>query len=54
MANVGAMLLPWLSTKDGDPDAAGRFGIGERTLSSLVFKATHFDELGEVSVFESK
>lgn len=35
LANVGAMLLPWLSTKDADPDAAGRFGIGQRTLSSL-------------------
>lgn len=35
LANVGAMLLPWLSTKDADPDAAGRFGIGQRTLNSL-------------------
>lgn len=35
LANVGAMLLPWLSTKDGDPEASGRFGIGQRTLSSL-------------------
>lgn len=35
LANVCAMLLPWLSTKDGDPDAAGRFGIGQRTLTSL-------------------
>lgn len=35
LANVGAMLLPWLSTKDGDADAAGRFGIGQRTLGSL-------------------
>jgi hypothetical protein len=35
LANVGAMLLPWLSTKDTDSDAAGRFGIGQKTLSSL-------------------
>jgi hypothetical protein len=35
LANVGAMLLPWLSTKDADPDAAGRFGIGQRTLNAL-------------------
>lgn len=35
LANVGAMLLPWLSTKDGDADAAGRFGIGQRTLGAL-------------------
>lgn len=35
LANVGAMLLPWLSTKDDDPESSGRFGIGQRTLSSL-------------------
>lgn len=35
LSNVGAMLLPWLSTKDDDPEASGRFGIGQRTLSSL-------------------
>lgn len=35
LANVGAMLLPWLSTKDGDADASGRFGIGQRTLGAL-------------------
>lgn len=35
LANVGAMLLPWLSTKDDDPDASGRFGIGQKTLKSL-------------------
>lgn len=34
-ANVGAMLLPWLSTKDADAAAAGRFGIGQRTLGAL-------------------
>ncbi|MEA3051888.1 MAG: hypothetical protein QOG72_791 [Sphingomonadales bacterium] len=35
LANVGAMLLPWLSTKDDDPEASGRFGIGQRTITSL-------------------
>jgi hypothetical protein len=35
LANVGAMLLPWLSTKEDDSEASGRFGIGQRTLSSL-------------------
>ncbi|PHS19332.1 MAG: hypothetical protein COA78_00330 [Blastopirellula sp.] len=35
LANVGAMLLPWLSTKDADADASGRFGIGQQTLNSL-------------------
>lgn len=35
LANVGAMLLPWLSTKGNDTDAAGRFGIGQRTLGAL-------------------
>lgn len=35
LANVAAMLLPWLSTKKDDADAAGRFGIGQRTLGSL-------------------
>lgn len=35
LANVGAMLLPWLSTKDDDSDASGRFGIGQQTLLSL-------------------
>ena len=35
LANVAGMLLPWLSTKKDDADAAGRFGIGQRTLGSL-------------------
>ena len=35
LANVGAMLLPWLSTKDDDPHASGRFGIGQKTLKAL-------------------
>jgi hypothetical protein len=34
-ANVGAMLLPWLSTKEHDAGASGRFGIGQRTLNAL-------------------
>lgn len=33
--HVGAMVLPWLTTKEDDPDASGRFGIGQKTLSSL-------------------
>jgi len=35
LANVAAMLLPWLSTKDDDPHASGRFGIGQKTLKAL-------------------
>ncbi|MEH6662467.1 MAG: hypothetical protein V7679_12530 [Parasphingorhabdus sp.] len=35
LAHVGAMLLPWLSTKEDDAEAAGRFGIGQRTLNAL-------------------
>lgn len=33
--HVGAMALPWLTTKDDDPDASGRFGIGQKTLGAL-------------------
>jgi hypothetical protein len=33
--HVGAMVLPWLSTKEDDPDASGQFGIGQQTLQSL-------------------
>lgn len=35
LADVGAMLLPWLSTKDKDAEKSGRFGIGQQTLNSL-------------------
>lgn len=35
LAHVGAMVLPWVSTKSDDPTASGRFGIGQRTLTSL-------------------
>jgi len=35
LANVGAMLLPWLTTKEDDPHASGRFGIGQKTLKAL-------------------
>lgn len=34
LAHVGAMVLPWLSTKAGDDQASGRFGIGQKTLKS--------------------
>jgi hypothetical protein len=33
--HVGAMVLPWLTTKQDDPDASGRFGIGQKTLRAL-------------------
>ena len=33
--HAGAMVLPWLSTKENEADASGRFGIGQQTLKSL-------------------
>jgi hypothetical protein len=33
--HVGAMVLPWLTTKEDDPEASGRFGIGQKTLRAL-------------------
>ena len=35
LRHVGAMVLPWVSTKIDDPDASGRFGIGQKTLRAL-------------------
>ena len=35
LAHVGAMVLPWVSTKIDDPLASGRFGIGQNTLRAL-------------------
>jgi hypothetical protein len=35
LQHVGAMVLPWLTTKEDDPDASGRFGIGQQTLQAL-------------------
>jgi hypothetical protein len=35
LAHLGAMVLPWLSTKAADGEASGRFGIGQKTLKSL-------------------
>ena len=35
LADVGAMVLAWLSTKAGDEQASGRFGIGQKTLKAL-------------------
>lgn len=33
--HVCAMVLPWLTTKDEDAEASGRFGIGQKTLQQL-------------------
>jgi hypothetical protein len=33
--HVGAMVLPWLTTKAADAEASGRFGIGQATLRAL-------------------
>lgn len=33
--HVGAMVLPWLTTKEEDSEASGRFGIGQKTLRAL-------------------
>jgi hypothetical protein len=35
LRHVGAMVLPWVSTKADDPFASGRFGIGQKTLRAL-------------------
>lgn len=35
LTHVGAMVLPWVTTKADDPNASGRFGIGQKTLRSL-------------------
>jgi len=35
LEHVGAMVLPWVSTKADDPSASGRFGIGQKTLRAL-------------------
>lgn len=35
LLHVGAMVLPWVSTKVDDPAASGRFGIGQKTLRAL-------------------
>lgn len=35
LRHVGAMVLPWVSTKVDDPVASGRFGIGQKTLLTL-------------------
>ena len=42
LANVGAMLLPWLSTKDGDPEASGRLASdsGRSALSAVRSRCT--------------
>lgn len=35
LSHVAAMILPWVTTKADDPSASGRFGIGQKTLTSL-------------------
>lgn len=35
LGHAGAMLLPWLTTKEDEAEASGRFGIGQQTLRSL-------------------
>ncbi len=35
LTHVGAMVLPWVTTKADDPRTSGRFGIGQKTLRSL-------------------
>src|SRR5262249_2418108 len=35
LLHVGAMVLPWVSTKVDDPDLSGRFGSGQKTLRAL-------------------
>jgi hypothetical protein len=35
LLHVGAMVLPWVSTKTDDPALSGRFGIGQKTLRAL-------------------
>jgi hypothetical protein len=35
LLHVGAMVLPWVSTKADDPTLSGRFGIGQKTLRAL-------------------
>src|SRR4051794_5507219 len=35
LKDVGAMVLPWLSAKNDDDEASGRFGIGQQTLKAL-------------------
>lgn len=35
LKDMGAMIIPWLSAKDDDDEASGRFGIGQKTLKAL-------------------
>lgn len=35
LGHVGAMVLPWVTTKNEDPNASGRWGIGQMTLRAL-------------------
>ncbi|VXB53847.1 sacsin N-terminal ATP-binding-like domain-containing protein [Brevundimonas sp. G8] len=35
LKDMGAMVMPWLSSKEDDDEASGRFGIGQKTLQAL-------------------
>jgi hypothetical protein len=35
LCHVGAMVLPWVTTKADDPLTSGRFGVGQKTLRML-------------------
>lgn len=35
LKDMGAMIMPWLSSKEDDDEASGRFGIGQKTLQAL-------------------
>ena len=53
LPHVGAMVLPWVSTKADDPYASGRFGSGQKTLRALggpiaAHCSPYHFEMGEV------
>jgi hypothetical protein len=53
LVHVGAMVMPWLSTKADDPYASGRFGSGQKTLRALggpiaAHCSPYHFEMGEV------
>jgi hypothetical protein len=53
LLHVGAMVLPWVSTKADDPYASGRFGSGQKTLRALggpiaAHCSPYHFEMGEV------
>lgn len=56
LANVAAMVLPFVTTKADDPSKSGRFGIGQMTLGALGgpiemhCRPYHFRIFGQVPV----